>query len=194
MASGLVYTVGHSVHPMEYFLELLTACNIDCLVDVRTIASSRFNPQYNGKKLRDVLLTHGIVYLHLPAEFGGRQSDVAVLDEDGRVDFQKCRETKRFKSGVERLNEICRTGHTPVLMCSEANPMECHRFGMISPGLKKEGFEVKHILNDKTLKTQAELEQTLCSKASGLFDSDGENALEMAYTRLNKKIAYIKKP
>jgi hypothetical protein len=49
-------------------------------------------------------------------------------------------------------------------MCSESEPLDCHRFSLISIGLENNGFDVKHILKDKTIATNAELEQELLKK------------------------------
>ena len=42
-----IFTVGHSNHTIDYFLELLQAQNIDCLIDVRSMPASKYNPQFN---------------------------------------------------------------------------------------------------------------------------------------------------
>ncbi len=47
----MIFTVGHSTHPIEEFLELLAAHGIEQLMDVRTIPKSRRNPQYNTEEL-----------------------------------------------------------------------------------------------------------------------------------------------
>src|SRR4051794_3069135 len=136
----LVYTVGHSTHSAEYFLELLTEFSINCVVDVRSLAASRFNPQFNKNKLAGFLAANGITYLHFAKEFGARRSDPNLLDEDGRVDFDKVRASEDFKNGVERIRQGVAKGFTIALMCAESDPMDCHRFLMISPALQDAEF------------------------------------------------------
>jgi uncharacterized protein (DUF488 family) len=87
MDKPIIYTVGHSTHPLNYFLSLLQEYGINCLVDVRSVAASRYNPQYNKEPLSNFLKNNGIVYMHLPEEFGARHSDPDLLDEKGKVDF-----------------------------------------------------------------------------------------------------------
>jgi len=83
-------------------------------------------------------------------------------------------------------------------MCSESEPLDCHRFSMVSVGLVKDGFEVKHILKDKTIKTNAELEDALIKKyekklpQKDLFNPDisNEEQLKEAYRLKNDEIGY----
>lgn len=192
-----IYTVGHSNHEAGFFIELLKAWGVDCVVDVRSVAASRFSPQFNKKALADSLKEKGIAYLHMPEEFGARQTSPEVLTE-GKVDFQKIRKTQKFEAGVERLKDGLKKGYTIALMCAEADPLACHRFSMISVDLKEKGFEVIHILKDKTTITNQDLEQELLRKykkkilTSGLFDNlqTLKERLDAAYILQNKEIGY----
>jgi uncharacterized protein (DUF488 family) len=161
MQKPIVYTIGHSNHPIDYFLELLKKYSVSCIVDVRSFPASRYQPQYNQTPFKNVLKENNIGYLHLAKEFGGRQSDPDVLDREGRVNFELVRDTCLFKKGCERIRKGIEKGYVIALMCSEHNPIDCHRFSMISYALEKRGIEVRHILRDKTVKTNAELEDEL---------------------------------
>lgn len=198
MAKPVIYTIGHSTHTIDYFLELLKACKINCVVDVRSLAASRFNPQYNKLALTDFLKKHFITYLHFAAEFGARQADPKLLDKEGRVDFEKVRKSPPFKLGIERLQQGIDRKFKIALMCAESEPLDCHRFSMISPALTEAGFDVKHILKDTTLKTQADLEgellkqyETMISKPT-IFEPTVDT-LKMAYRLKNKEIGYVRK-
>ena len=46
MSKYTVYTIGHSNHTIEYFVELLQAHNINCLIDVRSVPHSAYTPQF----------------------------------------------------------------------------------------------------------------------------------------------------
>ncbi|HYG15411.1 MAG TPA: hypothetical protein VEC12_06615, partial [Bacteroidia bacterium] len=89
-------------------------------------------------------------------------------------------------------------GYIMALMCSEAEPFDCHRFSMISVALEKEGLNVNHILKDKTLTTNARLENQLLKKYDKkiprptVFEPDITPAdqLKAAYRLRNKDIAY----
>src|SRR6187551_1330864 len=99
----VIYTVGHSVHKADYFLELLQAHNVNSIIDVRSIAASRFNPQFIKSRISAFLEANGIRYFHLHEEFGARQKKLELLDEIGRVDFEKVRASQAFKSGIQFL-------------------------------------------------------------------------------------------
>lgn len=67
-----IYTIGHSVHLVDRFVELLQEQQIDVLADIRSTPSSRFSPQFNRDRLKDALITRGIKYVFLGKELGGR--------------------------------------------------------------------------------------------------------------------------
>src|SRR5690242_16399997 len=175
MAAKKLFTIGHSTHEINCFVDLLKAYGVNCVVDVRTLAASRFNPQYNKSALSASLRDHKITYIHMPDEFGARHTDPALIT-NGRVDFDKVRKSESFNKGVERLRHGVNKGFTIALMCAEAEPLECHRFSLISFALKDE-FEIIHILKDKSSITQHDLEQELLKKykkkllTSDLFQS-----------------------
>lgn len=196
MGKPVIYTIGHSTHPFDYFHELLSYYHVNCVVDVRSLAASRFNPQFNKKSLAAALNDRNIVYLHLPDEFGARQTDPNVLDMEGRVDFEKIRTTNEFKAGINRLLNGVEKGYTIALMCAESDPLYCHRFLMISPALGD--FAVRHILKDKSIATQRQLENEIRKlyrerrKEPGLFEelASGDEDLKAAYRMLNREVAF----
>lgn len=192
MEAKVIYTIGHSNHEPEAFAELLRYFGVNCLVDVRsTPASGRF-PQFNKASLSEFLKNIGVLYLHFGKEFGARHTDPELLDEGGKVDFEKVRQTEDFKNGVERLRAGLEKGFTIALMCSEAEPFDCHRFSMISGFLEQNGFEVRHILRDKTLKTNTQLESRLLKKYHKHlpFAPSLEEQVTFAYRLRNRDIAF----
>jgi uncharacterized protein (DUF488 family) len=192
-----LYTVGHSTHSIDYFLELLQSQEISCIVDVRSVAASAYNPQFNKEFLSNFLKKHKITYLHFAQEFGARHTDFAVLDADGQVDFDKICQTKIFLSGVDRIQKGIEKGFKIAMMCSEADPIECHRFSMISVYLSRNDFEVKHILKDKSVVSNEDLEEEILKKyakkirQSNLFETvSKEIQLLDAYRVINKEIGF----
>jgi uncharacterized protein (DUF488 family) len=198
MDKPVIYTVGHSTHPLNYFLSLIRDYNINCLVDVRSVAASSYNPQYNKDPLCNFLKNNGIIYMHLPEEFGARHNDPDLLDEKGKVDFAKVRKSWSFKQGLERLQSGIEKGYTIALMCSESDPFDCHRFSMITVALQQAGFEVLHIMKDKTIKSTSDLEQLLLKKYAqqlpkpDMFQPNvtKEDQLNVAYRLRNREIAF----
>lgn len=151
----IIYTIGHSTHSHAHFLELLRRHGVNCVADVRSVAASAHNPQYNKAALKSFLNRKGIQYLHMGVEFGARQA--GPLREDGRLDVAKFRGSMQFLSGVERLRAGIEKRFTIALMCAEADPLHCHRFHMVATYLAVNGFEVRHILKDGTMAGHAEL-------------------------------------
>lgn len=194
----IIYTVGHSTHQLDYFLELLKEYGVTCLIDVRSVAASSYNPQYNKEPLTSFLKRNGIQYLHFAEEFGARHNDPDLLDDEGKVDFAKVRKSWAFKNGVERIWQGLDKGFTISLMCSESEPFDCHRFSMVSIALDKDGFDVKHIMKDKSLKTNADLENQLLKKYDkklpkpDMFNPNVtlDDQLKEAYRLKNKEIAF----
>ncbi len=198
MLEKVIYTVGHSTHPIAYFAELLETHNINCVVDVRSVAASRYNPQFNKEPLMNYLRNRNVLYLHFEREFGARQNDPSVFDDNNRVDFEKFRQTPAFIEGVNRLEKGIQSGYHIALMCSEAEPLDCHRFSMISVGLIDKGFTVKHILKDKSLKENTELEAELLKKYAKklpkptIFEPDVTTELQLktAHRFRNQRIGW----
>ncbi len=192
-----IYTIGHSNHPIDYFLELLNHYSITCIVDVRSVPASSYNPQYNKESLQNYLKNKNIFYMHFGEEFGARHTEKELLDSFGKVDFDKVRRTEKFLSGVERLKNGLEKGYNISLMCSESDPFDCHRFAMVSYYLVRNGFNVDHILKDKTIISNQDLEEKLLKKydkkipKTNLFQAFSENdQLNLAYRLRNMDVAY----
>jgi uncharacterized protein (DUF488 family) len=198
MTKPTIFTIGHSSHPIEVFVDLLKTFSISCVIDVRSVAASSYNPQYNKEPLMNILKSNKITYLHFAEEFGARHTDPDLLDDDGQVDFEMVRKSWHFKNGMVRLWQGIEKGFTIALMCSEGDPFDCHRFSMISVALEKDGFDVKHILKDKSITTNAQLEAQLLKKYQkkipqpDMFNPtiSKDNQLKVAYRLHNKDIGY----
>lgn len=195
-----VYTVGHSTHELDFFIKLITPYKIDTLIDVRSMPASSYNPQYNKEPFTYFLKEKKITYLHFGDEFGARHDEASYLDNNGVVDFEKFRQSYQFQNGIERLDIGISKGHKIVLMCSEGNPLECHRFSMIAVYLESIGITVNHIMKDNTLLTHSDLEKALIKKYEkklpkpDLFNQNIEIAdqLHKAYELHNKEIGWKK--
>ena len=192
-----LYTVGHSIYEIEDFISLLKKNNINTIVDVRSIPYSKFAPQYNKETLKHYLKKNRICYIFMGDLLGARYEDKSILFDDGKVNFKKVQETKSFQDGITRLVKGIIKGYNISLMCSEKEAFDCHRFGLISEFLNKNGISVKHIYPDKIV-SQEELERRLLKKYAkklphaDLFNPgiNDELRLKIAYELRNKDIAY----
>lgn len=180
-------------------MELLQSYNINCLIDARSVPHSSYTPHFNKENLQNYLKSQNILYLHFGKEFGAFHEESDVLDEQGNVDFEKVRKTKDFLTGVERLRNGIDKGYTIAIMCSEAEPFDCHRFSLLSYHLARSGFDVKHILKDKSTIDNSDLEKMLLRKYAkklpqrSLFDptpKTREDKINFAYSLRNKDIAF----
>src|SRR5262247_2377951 len=79
-----LWTIGHSTRPIEEFVELLKAHDIQRLVDVRTVPKSRHNPQFNSTTLAKILKKAGLAYLHMPALGGLRKAKTDSINTGWR--------------------------------------------------------------------------------------------------------------
>lgn len=196
--SNTIYTIGHSTHSLDYFRELLQTYSINCVVDVRQTAASGYNPQYNEENLKPYLQQNNILYLHMGNEFGARPRNPAMLNEKGKVDFGKVRQSRSFLSGIERLKNGLRKGYRIALMCSQSDPFDCHRFILIAYYLTRHHIPVRHILKDKTAIDNNVLEKRLLEKyqkklpQKDLFNPhiSEQEQLDMAYRFRENSIAY----
>src|SRR3989304_81649 len=98
-----LYTIGHSNHTAEKFLELLHEHGIEVLVDVRSQPFSRYNPQFNDNNLASALKGAGIRYLFMGDQLGGRPEGDDLLDEAGHALYHRMAESPAFLAGIERL-------------------------------------------------------------------------------------------
>ena len=60
-----IYTIGHSTHTLEEFIEMLQSFEIQHLVDIRGLPGSNKYSQFNKENLEVVLPEIGIAYTHL---------------------------------------------------------------------------------------------------------------------------------
>lgn len=179
-------------------MSLLQSTGITCVVDVRTMAASTYNPQYNKAPLTNYLRNNGIAYLHLAEEFGARHENPALHTANGQVDFKKVQQSAAFRAGVQRLEAGLARGFVIALMCSEADPLECHRFSMVARYLHDEGYLMQHILKDSSVLSTAELETELIKKYKkkipqpSLFEPDVSRTTQLyaAYQYANDEIGW----
>jgi len=151
--AGEIFTVGHSTHPLEAFLELLSAHEIRALADVRSFPGSRRYPQFNQAALRQALASTGIEY-HWIGELGGRRRGVKdsphiAWEHPAFRSYADYAETGDFSRGLDELIALARRLRT-AYMCAEGLWWRCHR-RLISDRLLLAGWRVTHILPDGKL-------------------------------------------
>ncbi len=172
-----VWTVGHSNKSSESFLRLLTDAGIDTLADVRTEPVSRYLPQFNQRDLQAAAEGVGIRYVFFGDSLGGRPPEARFYDEAGHVRYDRMAESERFRNGVEKLLRGARRGLRIVLLCSEEDPLVCHRHLLIGRVLEKQhGVQTWHLRGDGTTQSTAEAEGPPPPQTSLFEDTDEEGA------------------
>ncbi len=189
-----VYTIGHSTHPIERMIELLTSHEVSAVADVRSHPYSRFNPQFNRESLTADLKAADISYVFLGHQLGARTDDRACY-VNGAVQYDLLARTAPFQEGLERI--VAGAGdHRIALLCAEADPLVCHRGIVVCRHLVGYGIGAQHILDDGRLESHEQAIERLLAElglAGGdLFLSHDELIVD-AYDRRGRKIAYTDK-
>lgn len=143
-----IWSVGHGARPLEEFLAVLRAAEIDTLADVRLMPGSRRHPHFGAESLDGALREIGMAYLHMP-ELGGRREPRAdsphralrVAAFRGYADYMSSEE---FAEGYERLTSLANQSRT-AFMCAETLWWRCHR-RLIADHLTVDGWTVTHLL------------------------------------------------
>jgi len=190
----MIYTIGHSNHTPEAFLERLRRHGVTAVADVRSQPYSRRFPDYNRETLRDWLRRAGIAYVFLGRELGGRSDDPAHYDTEGRVDYERVAAAPPFREGLERLRRGM-ADYRIALLCAEREPLDCHRALLIAPRLQDLGVEVGHILADGRLEPHRDTEARLlrlCGLDGDLFGDPLPERLATAYRHRAAGVAYRK--
>jgi uncharacterized protein (DUF488 family) len=184
-------TIGHSDHSTDRFIEMLEQNGVAAVCDVLSSPYSKYVPQFNREVLKDDLKHHGFVYVYLGDQLGPRSDHLSDY-EDGKVQYDRLARRESFQKGLERVKKGLER-YCIALMCSEKDPIECHRMILVCRHLRHNSFEIRHILADGQSEANAETEKRLMRAVKiqqmTLFD-DPENLVEQAYDRQGQKIAH----
>jgi uncharacterized protein (DUF488 family) len=158
----MIFSVGHSNHSLEHFLQLLAGARISAIADVRSKPHSRWSPQFNKQALAAALGKNDVAYVYLGKELGGRPDDPALL-KNGNPDYDAMSRTQMFRAGMERIIEGAKT-HRIALMCAERDPLDCHRFLLIGRHLASRAIPLAHILASSEVEAQEKTEARFVSR------------------------------
>ena len=192
MTAPQVFTIGHSNHSLEAFLELLANHGVTAVADVRSAPFSRFCPQFNRDALSAALKDRGIRYTYLGRELGGRSADPACY-QGGQIRYELVVRTKSFRDGLARIVDGA-ARHRIALMCAEKEPLDCHRTLLVAPALTASGIAVAHVLADGEIEPHEKtldrlLEQFDLSPTGDLFPR--EELVEHALARQAQRVAFV---
>jgi len=187
----MLYTVGHSNHPIEKFIELLRVNKITAIGDVRSHPYSRYFPQYSQDALKGFLKQNGIAYTFLGKEFGARSEEPSCY-KDGKVQYERLAALPIFAEGVKRVLEGMKSYHI-AFMCAEKDPLSCHRALLVGRHFFERGILVSHIHADASLESHEGLESRLlkaCKLPEGDLFKSRSDYLHDAYLIQGDRVAY----
>ncbi len=146
--TGPIFTIGHSTRTVEELIRLLREHGVVKLIDVRTLAGSARNPQFNAEALEASLRAAGIAYAHMKGLGGLRHTRRDSTNTGwrnasfrGYADYMQ---TEEFELNLAELMKEASLNHVAI-MCAEAVPWRCHR-SMIADALTVRGIRVEHII------------------------------------------------
>jgi uncharacterized protein (DUF488 family) len=124
-----IATIGYEGATIASFQQALRGAEIDLLVDVRALASSR-RPGFAKTRLAANAKEAGAEYLHLralgtPAE--GRAAARAGHHAEMKRIFREQLATPEAQEELALVADLVRQGRRVCLLCFEANPEHCHR-------------------------------------------------------------------
>lgn len=158
--------------------DVLRSADVQFLVDVRSFPRSRFQPEFGQERLKS-LVQLPLRYVFMGDQLGGRPNDLDCYT-DGHVDYTKLATQARFLSGIARILNAHRQGLNICLMCSEAQPSQCHRSKLIGEVLAREGVSMEHLLPSGETATQRAVMQKLLEQPD-LFGTVAATRSRKAY-------------
>lgn len=187
-----IFTIGHSNHPTEKFLDLLRLNGITAVADVRSSPRTRVNPDFSQPHIEKVLSEAEIDYVFLGDELGARSADESCY-ERGKVKYDRLAKQMMFQDGLDRI-ETGAEKYRIALLCAEKEPLDCHRCILVSRHLVGRNLEVSHILADGSTETHQEAIVRLRHSLDlmiqrDMFKTDDE-LTNIAYSLQEEKIAY----
>jgi uncharacterized protein (DUF488 family) len=187
----MLFTIGHSNHPIEAFIALLQRHGVTAVGDVRSHPHSRYVPQYSREPLKAALARIGIAYVFLGKELGARSKNPDCYKQ-GKVQYDCLAKQPQFEEGIARITEGIKQ-HCIALMCAEKDPLECHRTLLVARKLHEAGVEITHIHADGSLEDHRTLESRLlgvCKLPEGDMFKQRDEIIAQAYAIQGERFAY----
>ena len=173
--NSTIFTLGHSNHPLEVFLDLLQQHRIETVVDVRSSPYSRYASHFNRETITNHLKARQIRYLFAGDSLGGMPRGDEFYDAAGHVLYDRVAQSVQFQEALQRLTDSIGSDRV-TLVCGEEDPTNCHRRLLLGRVLIQRGFGVVHIRGDGRIESEEQLaEREAFQKTKGqktLFDME----------------------
>jgi uncharacterized protein (DUF488 family) len=150
--SATIWTLGHSTRDIDAFLNVVSAYDIEVIVDVRRFPGSRHSPQFVAEALEQSLASRGIAYQSLPKLGGRRRPSPTSMNLGWRHPafrgYADHIATEEFAAGLFELLMLA-GGLRTAVMCAELLWWRCHR-RLIADVLTSLEIPVVHIRDEIT--------------------------------------------
>ncbi len=193
-----IYSIGHSNVDRGAFIDRLVGNGITAIADVRSVPASSYAVQFNKDELSYYLKAAGIAYVHIPG-LGGRPAGHGELDDAGVADYTAIERSEVFRDSLNRVLAGA-SKFNLAMMCSEHDPVQCHRCLMVGRYLADNGIEVQHFVRDRDMPIgQFQIEEMILNeflksregKHLALPDDQAcQETLEHAYDYFRRKYAF----
>lgn len=150
---------------------------------------SRRFPWFSSRTLCERLHSKGISYNMMGETLGGRPPNPALYRDD-IADYEAMAAAPDFRGSIDRVVAQAER-HRLCLMCSEREPLDCHRCLLVGRALAERGCAVGHILGDGSVELHTATEERLLGSVrpgDDLF-SDRPARLADAYRKRSRRIA-----
>jgi uncharacterized protein (DUF488 family) len=154
----VIFTVGHSNISSEAFFRLLGKHGIEILVDTRSAPHSKHAPQFNRDTLELLAVDHEVSYRFHGDTLGGRPNGRSFYDDEGHVLYGRVVRSEPFQITLSQLRPLWQEFRLAFL-CSEENPIACHRRLMIGRVLYEAGVHVGHLRGNGIIQTEEQLRE-----------------------------------
>lgn len=167
----ILHTVGHSNLSIEELLRALKDHDVSYVVDVRSSPRSYRFPHFNQSALEAALKRAAIGYVYMGDRLGGKpsQGDTSRQWRQGKVDSRLVSDLSRsdtWREGIQRLasllSERDERGESGCLLCSEADPNNCHR-SVVAFDLQEQlsALDLQHMTPRRKGPPEARFQKTL---------------------------------
>ena len=186
-----IFTIGYSTHTLDDFIRLLRKFDVSATLDVRSNPYSQFTPQFNKASIQHALNQVDISYEFAGELLGARSPDPSVY-VSGSVDFGALSVSDPYRQGINRISEVSDDQNVAII-CTEKDPIACHRGVLITRSLVEGGFDVEHILGSGELESHSDMEDRMVIESglpyATLFD-DHQEIVKQAYSIIGHNIAW----
>ena len=188
-----IHTVGHSDLSAESLVGMLKRQGIIQVIDVRSTPYSRHVPQFNRENIRATLERNSTGYTHMGDVLGGRPQDDRLYDRDGRANYGLIAQEKTFQDAIRQVEQMSENSQI-ALMCTEADPLRCHRTLLVSQELAGRGADIIHLMRDGQQENHQEAMEKLLAVWKLLRDGDAgmtrRQRIEEAVRNQAAEVAY----